>query len=288
MRNAVVVAWLGMSGARRGLLRGFWWGLVAACLTLALVRSAAAQDRVAKLAEQLTNSDDFRVRTQAALALGASKNRRAVAPLCAGLADSSTTVRAAAAAALGKLNLGGASCLKRRLADEASSMVKATIRKALAILELESERVQPAVDASTRYYLAIAKTADKTGRNAGQVDELVQTAVRNAVLALDGYAMAPNSERPGEARKLFTKYKKIKGFYLAPKVSAPQYSAGKLIVKVELAIFTYPDRALKGSVPIKLTQQDVSGEDRAAEDELIKLASERAIEKFAGNVERIE
>src|SRR5262245_5740364 len=60
---------------------------------LAIVRVAAAADKIDKFVDQLESSDDFRVRTQAALALGASKNKKAIDPLCKGLEDSSTAVR---------------------------------------------------------------------------------------------------------------------------------------------------------------------------------------------------
>jgi hypothetical protein len=275
-----------MSGARVLESRRSWGSAALLACLLLLATPTAAQDRVARLAEQLTNSDDFRVRTQAALALGASKNKRAVQPLCTGLSDSSTTVRAAAAAGLGKLALGGAACLKKRLDRESAASVRASIKKALG--QLEEGEAAPAITASTRYYVAIGKTADKTGRNGAQVDEMVQDAMRRAAEALDGYAIAPATESAGQARQLFSKYRQIKGFYLAPKVMAPQYSGGNLIVKVEIAIFSYPDKTLRGSLPIKLTQQDVADRDKSAEDELIKMAAERAVEKFSKNVERIE
>jgi hypothetical protein len=253
------------------------------------VSASEGQDRVSRLADQLASSDDFRVRTQAALALGASKSKRAVQPLCSGLDDANTTVRAAAAAALGKLSLGGTACLKRHLSTENSSSVKATIRKALALIEAGSESPSgPSIDSSTRYYVAIAKTADKTGRGGSQVDGMVRSSIQKAVQSLDGYAVAPSNESAGGAREIFSKYKKIKGFYLAPKVMPPQYSSGNLVVKVEIAIFTYPDKTLRGSLPIKLTQQDVSSKDSSAEDELIRMAAERAVQKFSENVDRIE
>lgn len=274
----------------RGVLRapraGVWLLL---CVALLCVRVAQAEDRVSRLADQLANSDDFRVRTQAALALGASKSKRAVQPLCSGLDDASTTVRAAAAAALGKLNLGGGACLKRHLGQESSSSVKATIRKALALIEAGGEAPEgPAVDASTRYYIAIAKTADKTGRSGSQIDGMVRSSMQKAVQSLDGYVVAPSNETASAAREVVAKFKKIKGFYLAPKVMPPQYNGGNLVVKVEISIFTYPDKTLRGSLPIKLTQQDVSSKDTAAEDELIRMAAERAIQKFSENVDRIE
>src|SRR4051794_19439286 len=84
---------------------------------------------VGRLVQNLASGSDFRIRTQAALALGASKSASAVEPLCAGLADTNATVRAASAAALGRLHLGGTECLQKRLANEASDTVKSAIVK---------------------------------------------------------------------------------------------------------------------------------------------------------------
>src|SRR5262245_45547724 len=91
--------------------------LVAAGLFL-ISRPSLGDDAVDRASGQLKNGDDFRVRTQAALALGASKSKRAVDPLCRGLEDSNQTVRAASAAALGKLKQGGEDCLSKRLDNE--------------------------------------------------------------------------------------------------------------------------------------------------------------------------
>ncbi|HEY0468687.1 MAG TPA: HEAT repeat domain-containing protein, partial [Polyangiaceae bacterium] len=104
------------------------------------------------LVQNLANGADFRIRTQAALALGASKSRLAVEPLCSGLADPNATVRAASAAALGRLRMGGAECLQKRLASEASDTVKSAIVKAL----------DPVFAPETKYYVAIGKISDKT------------------------------------------------------------------------------------------------------------------------------
>src|SRR5688572_7268425 len=92
--------------------------LLFVCLFSASASAQAAS--LERLIDTLKNGADFRVRTQAALALGASKNQGAVAPLCSGLSDPNTTVRAAAALALGKLALGGTECLTARLNTEPS------------------------------------------------------------------------------------------------------------------------------------------------------------------------
>jgi HEAT repeat protein len=79
-------------------LRCVWTCLLVCAVVVAAIPASAA-DKIDKLSSQLKSADDFRVRTQAALALGASKSKRALKPLCAGLEDSSATVRAASAAA---------------------------------------------------------------------------------------------------------------------------------------------------------------------------------------------
>src|SRR5579864_4991122 len=88
---------------------------LAACVFLVLLvalsstSSARADNRTQFLAERLKyppvagQPDDFRVRTNAALALGATNDDDAVGPLCGGLDDPSDVVRQAAAVALKRL-----------------------------------------------------------------------------------------------------------------------------------------------------------------------------------------
>ncbi len=73
------------------------WVLCVLAALLALPSTSWAGDSVAKLARTLLRSDDFRLRTQAALALGASGSDKAVKPLCKGLDDKTDAVRAAVA-----------------------------------------------------------------------------------------------------------------------------------------------------------------------------------------------
>jgi hypothetical protein len=254
-------------------------------VAVVVIAPAAHADAVDRAAERLKNGADFRVRTQAALALGASKSKRAVEPLCGGLEDSNTTVRAASAAALGKLKRGGEECLEDALKSEKTSTVKTSIKKALAVLKGGAE---PAITKSTKAYIAIAKASDKTGRDGDEVAKLVRASMIKAAGSEDGFVIAPASETTGQATKVLAKWKGLKAFYLAPKVLEPTYSGGSLQIKIDVAIFTYPGKALKGNIPVKLTQEGVSGKDTSSEDDLIKMAAERAIQKFAKNVERLQ
>ena len=65
------------------------------CFAIAITvipRTVRADPRTSYLADQLKSNDDYRVRTQAALALGASGDDAAVKPLCDALGDSNPSV----------------------------------------------------------------------------------------------------------------------------------------------------------------------------------------------------
>ena len=256
------------------------WLVVTGALLVAF--PAAAQDAIERMSGQLLSSDDFRVRTQAALALGASKSKRAINPLCKGLDDSNTTVRAAAAAALGKLKLGGAPCLERRQASEKNAAVLASIKKAIGLVKVTPSA--PVLSSSTKYYLAIGKVSDKTGRNGKELEGMVRGAMSQTASSIEGYAVAPEDESAAQAKQKLGKFKNVKAaFYLLPKLNPPSYTNGDLMVKVEVTVFSYPAKAMKGSFSVKLTQQDVGDKDTGAETELIVSTAQRAVEKFAAD-----
>jgi hypothetical protein len=256
------------SGMRRFALAAFVSGV-----GLLAARPALAEDTVDvdHLVQNLANGSDFRIRTQAALALGASKSRRAVQPLCSGLDDSNATVRAASAAALGRLRMGGTECLQKRLASESNDIVKSTIQKAL----------DPVFTSETKYYLAIGKTNDKTGRAGDEIDGIVHGAMAAAASALPMFAVAPSGETLADAKRRLAGHGSVKSYFLSPRITAPDYSGGNLTVKLEIAMFSYPDRSLLGNYTTKLTEPGVSSGDRDSENDLIKTAAERALDKFS-------
>jgi hypothetical protein len=242
---------------------------------------AQASD-VDRLIYNLANNEDFRVRTQAALALGASKNERAVTPLCSALADSNTTVRAASAAALGRLALhAGQECLEARLSSEPSDVVKATIQKALDNIKNGAGGAEPAFGSDSKFYISIGKTTDKSGRNTPEVDGIVRAAMTSKVGQTAGFVAAPAAETPPQAKKRLAAHGGVKGFFLSPGVAPPDYSNGNLKVKIEVAMLSYPEKNLIGSFSVNLTEPGVSPGSTENENELIRMAAERAVDKFA-------
>jgi len=231
-------------------------------------------------AQQLKNSDDHRVRTQAALALGASGNEAAVKPLCDALGDSSVTVRVAVAAALGKLGKpAGLPCLQKAEAKESSSSAKTQIQQSIATIKGGGVPAPPPPGPDTKYYVAV-EISNKSGRPESEIEPMVRAAVQAKILSKPGYAVAPKGETAVQGRKVLNGNKKMKGFYLIATVEAPIYQSGNLTQVVRVSMWTYPGKALQGEFSPKLTQSDTPKTDKESENVLMKMCVENAIETF--------
>ncbi len=260
----------------RGAARLFWVLLVGAVLVLTAAQATAGES-VASLAKKLRRGDDFRVRTQAALALGASSSSAAVKPLCGGLDDSNDTVRAAAAAGLGKLKKGGVDCLKKRLDKESSSNVKKMMSKAIRLIGEAASG--PALSRSTRYYVKVGKTADHSGRGGSEVSSLVRATLQGTAAKLGAYVFAPAGETSAQAKKRLRKHPNVDGYYFEPAVTV-SYSGSKLLVSFEMKIFGYPGKAPQGSLNANAGYTGISSKDVGKENELIRQLVANAMGEF--------
>jgi hypothetical protein len=255
--------------------------IAGALLALLLPGLAFADAKLDELADKLRNASDFRVRVQAALALGATTEAAAVKPLCEGLEDSNTAVRTAAAAALGKLgHKTGLPCLKAKLPNESNASVTAQLKRSIA--QLEGARAAPSAkppDSSSKHYVAVGATKTKAGRTVEDTDGLVQETARSALISATGFAVAPAGESTAQANGVLAKHK-LKAWFLQPTVEEPKYEGGKLTVVVRVTMFSYPNKALQGEFAPKLTQSGTPSKDKESEDTLIKMAVSRAIDSF--------
>lgn len=254
--------------------------LLAVTLALSLIPTRLyAQQRTSYLAEQLKKNDDYRVRTQAALALGASGDDAATKPLCDALSDANASVKVAAAAALGKLGKpAGLSCLQRAEGREQVPAVKSQIQKSIAALSTGGVAAPPPPSADTQYYVAIEIT-NKTGRPASEIEPLVRAAMQSKILAKPGYAVAPKGETLAQGKKILNG-KKLKGFYLLATVEPAVYQGGNLTQVVRVSMWTYPSKALQGEFAPKLTQSGTPTKDVQSENVLMKMCVENAVETF--------
>ncbi len=241
-------------------------------LALLLSMTAQASDAIEKNISLLRSSSDFRVRTQAALALGASASSRAVTPLCQALADDNRTVRIASATALSRLRKGGDGCLSARVKVERDSAVLSALKNALARLGAGAE---PAIGPSTKFYVAIQKLAGPE-----RLADPVRKAFVKAGSENPSVAFAPAGESQSTASSVLSKHSGAKGFLLAPRLSRPVYQDGMLQVKMSVAIMSYPGNALIGSYSKTVGMGGIASENTEAENELVVMAAEESMKQF--------
>jgi HEAT repeat protein len=265
-------------------------GALAMASVVLTASMAPADDRVQFLAARLAyppspgQKDDFRVRTNAALALGATDDDAALAPLCSGLADPSEVVRQAAAVGLRRLaRPSSIPCLKERASNETSARVKAEIMRALDSLKATrggAATPAPGFAANARYYVAVSHVANHTSRPTAEVDQLIRDAIGSKLQESGQYQLAPADETLDGAKAAIAR-RQLKGYFLAVSVEKFEYSDEGLRVRVKVAVFSYPGRDLRGEVPASGMLPGARPGDRSAEDQLMGVIAARAAELFS-------
>jgi hypothetical protein len=253
-------------------------GAITLFVLVVLSSSALRADgRTAFLIDRL-KSDDFRVRTNAALALGATSDDAAVQPLCGALADSNDVVRQAAAAALKRLGKSAAlPCMKARLTVEGSADVKLQITRAVEAIEGGGGGGGTTPVANAKFYVALSVGANNSGHDTARI----LSAMTGKLDSLGGYQLAPRSETPDAARSVMAR-RNLKGFYLAVTVELSDTDRG-LKALIRVAVFGYPGRDLRGEVAPYAIASGVRRGDANAEESLLKAVAERAVEQFSQN-----
>ncbi len=244
-----------------------------------------AQSPVDTAAKRLTDGSSFQVRVQAALTLGASGSESAVRPLCGALDDDTASVRAAAAAALARLRKPSAlACLKTRAAKETNGSVKAQLDKAFGRIEKDAELRKVATSSraptrGSRFYVAVDATKSKPARRKADVELLVQATIRRKLLADRKVGLAPSGQEKHQFERV-AQDSRVHGYLLRPTVETIDYDGTNVSVALRVTLFSYPSMALQGEFSPKLSMSGTSDRDPEAEDTLLQMAAERAVEKF--------
>ena len=273
--------------------------LGASTIALALLFASAVQasGRIKFLAERVMyppaagQPDDFRVRTNAALALGATNDDEAVPPLCAGLADPSEVVRQAVAVALRRLaRPSSLSCLKGHASQETHSGVRAAIQRAVDAIQASHGPPDAAASAGGRgtssgnakYYVSLSRVTNKSSRPTAEVEPIVQNAIVGELEKAGLYEIAPAGETV-QAAKATLAGRPLKGYFLAISVEKFDSSDDGLRVRVKIAVFSYPGKDLRGEVPAGAILPGAAPGDKGAEDQLMSIVAARAAQLFAEN-----
>lgn len=245
--------------------------------------AGAAAESVASLTKKLLGDDDFRVRTQAALALGASGKKAAVSPLCKGLGDSSDTVRAASAAGLGRLAKGGKSCLEARQKKEKNNNVSKMIAKAIRLID--EAAAGPSLGPSSKHYVALLPPKVIAERKK-DIAAVVNRAFRRAASQGRGIVVAPDAETTNQAKKRLRKYPHVLGWALQPTLRV-EYDGTQLVVRIDMDILAYPEKQSQGSLTQRSGMGGMNGKDEAKEDELVEQVSKDAFDKFVDMAQQV-
>lgn len=261
------------------------------CGAALLVPSVARADRTDFLIDRL-QADDFRVRTNAALSLGATDDDRAVQPLCRALDDSSEVVRSAAAVALKRLARSqSSSCLKARLGKEKVDSVKLQISRALESVgegggaggSSGGADDPPKHNPKAKYYIQLSPVTNGSKRSQAEVDRIVQSAIRQRLEQAGDYQLAPRTETPEAARKVLSG-RKLKGYYLTVRVEPFDYASG-IRARVKMTIWRYPDKSMIAEVSSAPNMPGGRQGDTSSEDAVLAAAAGAAADQFTQSVQ---
>jgi hypothetical protein len=263
--------------------------LALAAALLARPRLAAADERFDTAVRNLRQGD-VKTKTVAALALGASDNPDAVPHLCTALSDASESVRQAVAISLKRLNRTSAlACLRPRAEErnEPVAAVRLQVQRAIESIEAggksspaptpPSPSPTPPQVSNAKFYVALSNITNETGRPDGDIERIVHGAIRNKLIALGGYQLAPQGEGKDAAQQVINQ-RKLKGYHLRIKVGKFEVNDGNLRVRINVVVESYPGMAMQGEVPLAATS---SSSGKAAEDQLMEVLSDRAADQFS-------
>jgi hypothetical protein len=226
-------------------------GVVVLCWALAMSgRRVHADSRTDFLVRMLASSDQFRVRTQAALALGSRPPEPAAVKALAGaLKDEHPAVRSASAGALELLKDPTALSPLRAARKDKDSSVRGAIEHAIAALETASSgaiarTAQDDSAGSSTFYVAVGTPSAQAALPAPALRSLRELVVKQ-VSELDGVRLAPENENQAAAAGVLRKTKLI-GYYLDSAVTKiEQRPDGALRAQVSVIVGTYPGRAMR-------------------------------------------
>jgi HEAT repeat protein len=202
--------------------------------------AAPARPRLAELSDRLNTSGDFRVRVQAVLELGASKDGAALPLLEHALDDDNSSVRVAAAAALGKLgDTRGIRALDGHLSDS-SEAVRSQVKSSLGRLRAKAE------DPSRRIVVRLANVRNGTRVKSTAIEREILLESRKKLDQMPGvHVLSPSADGAAQEtnQPAVMVTPNIQKLAAAREGDSIVYSAS-----IEYILHAMPDEAIMGRV----------------------------------------
>ncbi len=267
--------------------KGRGWAViawVAMCLLVGpdggVVRADARTDFLMRM---LSGSAQFRVRAQAALALGGQKPEPSIVrALVAALRDENGGVRAASASALERLGDPSALPGLRAAMSDRDGSVRTAARNAVATLTsvrapgVGATSGVPAPPGTAVYYVGVGVPGSQVGLAASALRSVREHLV-SQLAQIQGVSVAPENEDTRTAARVIGA-QKLAGYYVDSSItSLEQKPGGAVRAQVSIILGTYPGRDLRAMLSGAAT---VSGGGDDAKVEAIHAA-------FTGAVRRL-
>lgn len=230
-----------------------WIGI--ACLAMWLLVTTApsvalADARTEFLMRMLTSSAQFRVRAQAALALGGqTPEAPIVRALISALRDEHPAVRAASAAALERLKDPAALPALKVAQGDSDGSVRTAARNAIAALEPSRPTPTPTPppfvpSGPATYYVGVGVPGSQVGLSAPMLRNLREHVVAQ-VTQINGVAIAPENEDRKAAAQVIGAQKLV-GYYIDSSITnIEQKPDGSIRAQVSVILGTYPGRDMR-------------------------------------------
>jgi hypothetical protein len=269
--------------------KGKWMkGALAALLCWLLTSAALADARTDFLMRMLATSSQFRVRAQAALALGSqSGEKEVVVALSRALKDEHPAVRAASASALERLRDASAIPALKSAQNDRDGSVRTAVRSALAVLNAADEKSEAAEAAAEApspsggpftYYIGIGVPGSQVGLSKDVLEKL-RGHVSSQVSQLTGVRLAPaNEDRKAAERVIRTQ--KLVGFYIDSSIVSIETKAdGSIRAQVSVIVGTYPGRDIRAMLSGAATMMG-GGSSEQAKVQVIQAAFQGALRRL--------
>jgi hypothetical protein len=245
-------------------------GLTAAlAVCLGLVRGAHADSRGDFLVRMLSTSSQFRVRAQAALALGSSTpDERAISALAYALRkDDHPAVRAASASALERLRATNQlAALKDAQRDEDKAVRAAAKRAVEELSRVAAVKQQPSALPSSgpsTFYVGVGTPATQAQGLSPNLLRVLRDHVAREVMQFSGVRLAPEKETPADAERQL-KAQKLTGYFIDSSVTSLETRPdGSIRAQVSVIVGTYPGRDMRAMLSGAATISGVGTGDSA-------------------------
>jgi HEAT repeat protein len=235
--------------------------------SLLLVALLSVQERRASADDDLSASD-YRVRMSAALVLGRSADPSAKKDLERALGDAHPSVRAAAAASLGKVgDAASAKALRARLEVETEASVKTQLTRAAETLEAKREK---------KLFVQVGSVRNSSKAGTSDLTKVAVTAVR-----LQATKFAEIVEAEDSAASVTAAAKKGRVVRLDGEIRSLSQSrkGGVLSVRaqIEFSVLQLPGKSLKATLSGAATSHDASTSLAALQELAVRGAVESAL-----------